>query len=381
MRSIQVFKPSYDCREVEELRLVLESGWTGLGPRTAAFEGKFAEYVGAKYAVGMNSATAALHLALVGLGIGPGDEVLVPTITFVSTAHAVSYTGATPVFCDVNRDTLCIDVKDAAGRVTEQTKAIIPVHYGGHPCDMAAIWGLAYAEQLKVVEDAAHACGSWYHSRRVGGLDSDATCFSFHAVKNLSTGDGGMVTTRLGWLDQKLRRLRWCGIDKDTWRRVADRPAGYGWHYEVAELGYKCHMNDLAAGLGLVQLEKLEEMNHRRDVISILYDLGLGGVSWIECPVVRDGCAPSHHNYVIKVECRDALNLYLKKRGIATGVHYMPIHLQPYYRSRWAGSLPVAEEVWTKLLTLPLYPDLTDEEVEYVIKNVRSFDDSISSRQ
>ena len=381
---IQVFRPSFGEEELEALREPFETGWIGLGPKTRAFEEEFAAYVGAKYAVGVNSATAALHLACVALGIGPGDEVLVPTITFVSTAHAAVYCGATPVFVDIEPDTLNISVEDIERKITPRTKAIIPVHYGGHACRMEQIWDLARRHALLVIEDASHACGSEFKGQRIGGLvGSDATCFSFHAVKNLATGDGGMITTNRVEMMRDLRRLRWVGIDKSTWDRTEQvlmevetetrRYASYGWYYEVHKLGYKCHMNDIIAAIGLVQLGKLEAANARRRQIVDYYQTAFEGVEWIERPVERDYTRSAHHNYVIKTPYRDELNLYLKEKAIATGVHYMPVHLQPYYRRRFKVSLPVAERVWTQLLTLPLYPNLADEVVSYVIESILSF--------
>ncbi len=381
---IQVFRPSYDGSELEALRGVLESGWAGLGPKTAEFEEKFAAYVGARHAVALNSATAALHLALAVCGVGPGDEILVPTLTFVSTAHAAEYCGAAPVFVDVCPDTLCMDVGDAQKKITPRTRAIVPVHYGGHACPMEEIWNLAQGHNLRVIEDAAHACGSEYRGQRIGGLDRTvATCFSFHAVKNLATGDGGMITTRREELRRRLMRLRWMGIDKTTWDRTQEakkekatgmrRYANYGWYYEVQELGYKYHMNDLTAAIGLVQLSKLERMNARRREIVRRYHAGLEEFAWIERPVEREYTRSAVHNYVIRTAFRDELNAFLKERGIASGVHYVPIHLQPYYRNRVRVSLPVAERIWTRLLTLPLYPDLSDEEVDYVIEAFREF--------
>lgn len=368
---INVFKPSYNEVEVQAVRQVFESGWIGLGPRTEEFEQKFAEYVGAKHAVAMNSATAALHLSLLALGIGPGDEVLVPTMTFVSTAHAVTYCGAKPVFVDARPDTLnasCIGLID---RQSEKTKAIIPVHYGGHTCPMD--WILEWAEEygFVVIEDAAHACGSEHRGQKIGGLASNATCFSFHAVKNLATGDGGMVTTNDGELAEKLRRLRWCGIDKTTWDRTIQGQR-YGWEYEVAELGFKCHMNDIQAAIGLVQLGKLEAANARRREIAGFYGDVLENERWIEIPVEYPYTRSAWHNYVIKTDDRDALHVYLKERGIATGVHYKPIHLQPFYYDEDV-SLPVAESVWKRLLTLPLYPDLDILNVVYITNQIKRF--------
>lgn len=379
---IQVFRPNYGEEEFQALRESFGSGWIGLGPKTAEFEQKFCQHVNARYAVALNSATAGLHLAVAAFGIGTGDEVLVPTMSFVSTAHCVLYTGATPVFCDIEPDTLNIDLEDARRRVTEHTRAIIVVHYGGLPCDMDAVHSLAGEHNLVVVEDASHACGSQYKGQPIGAL-SEATVFSFHAVKNLATGDGGMITTNLVEMYHLLRKLRWVGIDKSTWERTEEaetsleagirRYAQYSWYYEVDEIGYKYHMNDIAASLGLVQLQKLEGGNERRRQIAARYTEAFSSVKWIDTPPSKPYALSAQHNYVIKTPYRDALNAYLQDYGIATGVHYMPIHLHPLYRKRVSARLPVAEEVWTRLLTLPLYPTLTDEQVEYIIESVSSF--------
>ena len=381
---IQVFKPSLGEEELDALREIFRSGWVGLGPKTAEFERAVAAYVGAPHAVALNSATAALHLACAALGIGPGDEVLVPTITFVSTAHAPGYVGARPIFVDVDPQTLAIDLNDARRRLTPRTRAIMPVHYGGHPCDMNAVWAFAAEHNLLVIEDAAHAMGADYDGKRIGNVDrSDAVCFSFQAVKNLCVGDGGMITFKRPELLPTINRMRWCGIDKSTWDRtesiLADqaegtrRYANYGWYYEIHELGHKYHMNDIAAAIGLVQLGKLDAMNARRREIAQAYDRAFAGAGWITTPAEPTHGRSAWHNYVIRTPQRDALNLFLKERSIATGVHYMPIHLQPYYRKQARISLPVAERVWTELLTLPLYPGLTDEEVDYVCESVLSF--------
>lgn len=371
---IQVFKPSLGQDELEGLAEIFKSGWIGLGPKTTEFEQRFAEYVGIKHAVAVNSATAALHLSCLALGVGPGDEVLVPTITFVSTVHAVSYCGAKPVFVDVDSETLNIDLEDIVQKITSKTKAIIPVHYGGHACDMEKIWDIARGAHLFVIEDAAHACGGEYKGRKIGGLNSDFTCFSFQAVKNLPVGDGGMITTNDPSMVTLLNKLRWCGIDKSTWDRTEkNEHAQYGWFYEISELGYKYHMNDISAVIGLSQLKKLDTANARRRQIVEMYNEGFKDVSWIITPVEREYAKSACHNYVIKTQYRNELNIYLKDKGIATGVHYMPIHLQPYYLDKKIY-LPIAESIWTQLLTLPLYPDLTDEEVGYVINSVVSMD-------
>lgn len=377
---INVFRPSMGKEEVAAVAEVIESGWLGLGPKTAQFEEKFAAFVGADHAIATNSATAALHLACLALGVAEGDEVLVPTMTFVSTAHAVAYCGGTPVFVDVERDTLNIDPENLRSKITGRTKGIIVVHYAGHACEMEAVWEIARERGLFVIEDAAHACGSKYKGERVGGLQSDATCFSFHPVKNLATGDGGMMTTDRLEIAQLVRRLRWCGIDKSTWDRTEVADAGlrseyaqYTWYYEVAELGYKYHMSDVMAALGLVQLQKLDAMNARRREIAVMYEAALGGLSWIDLPVEHDYTESSWHAFVIKTSMRNELNVFLRERGIATGVHYMPVHLQPYYRQRIETHCPVAEDVWRELLTLPLYPDLTDQDVKQVCAQVHNF--------
>jgi perosamine synthetase len=380
---IPVFRPNLGEEELDMLREVFKSGWIGLGPKTAEFETKFADYVEAEYAVALNSATAGLHLAVAAFRIGPSDEVLVPSLSFVSTAHCVVYTGATPVFCDIEPDTLNIDLEDAAKKINERTRAIIVVHYGGLPCDMDAVHALARQHNLLVIEDASHACGSRYKGRPIGGL-SDATVFSFHAVKNLPTGDGGMVTTNRVEVMQALRKLRWVGIDKSTWDRTEEtgatmragirRYAKYSWYYEVNDLGYKYHMNDISAAIGLVQLGKVEAANDRRREIAAQYTEMLGDLDWVETPVTRPYAFSAQHNYVIKTPYRDALREHLSKQGISTGVHYMPIHLHPYYRRQSWMTLPVIEETWVKLLTLPLFPDLTDQQVQYIVDAIHNFD-------
>ena len=240
------------------MRDTLESGWIGLGPRTLAFEDAFALHVGASHCVAVNSGTAAFHLAMLALRLPPDAEVVVPALTFVSTAHAVLLAGAHIVFADVDPQTLNLDPDDLERRLSPRTRAIVPVHYGGSPCAMNEITALARARGAAVVEDAAHAAGAAYGGRKVGAL-SALTCFSFHGVKNMTTGDGGCVTTGSAEHAAHLRRLRWMGIDRDTWHRTGGTPAAL--EYEVTDLGFKYQMNDIAAAIGLVQLAKLERMN------------------------------------------------------------------------------------------------------------------------
>lgn len=356
--------------EVKAVEQVLKSGWIGLGPKTKEFEDQFAQYVGAEYAIGTNSCTAALHLALQVMGV-EGGEVITTPMTFISTNHAILYTYATPVFADIEEDTLNIRVDEIEKLVTSRTKAIVVVHYGGHSCDMDKVIAIARDKGLKVIEDAAHACGAEYKGRRIGSI-SDATCFSFHAVKNLATGDGGMITVHDERSAERLRKLCWLGISRGTWDRA--RGTAYKWEYNVEEVGFKCHMNDIAASLGIVQLAKLEKANARRREIVSRYNEAFADVDWIETLVEKKYAKSSHHNYVIKVlnGKRDELITYLANNGVSASVHYIPNHLyrlyKPYYRK-----LPVTESIWKKIVTLPLFPDLKDTDVDYIIERVKTF--------
>jgi perosamine synthetase len=371
---IQLFKPDIGAEEVAAITEVLQSGWIGLGPKTAEFEREFASFVGAPYAVGLNSGTAALHLSLILADVGPGDEVIVPSLTFVSSVAAVRYVGATPVFADVDPDTLCVSPEDVASKLSHKTKAIIPVHYGGHPCDMDELSALARGKGITVVEDAAHACGAQYKGRRVGTL-TDLTCFSFHAVKNLTTGEGGAITLSDARWDRRLRSLRWMGINRDTWDR-SNHNGTYAWQYSIDELGYKCHMSDLAAALGLVQLRRLNALNQRRLEIVRLYNNGLADLPWVQLPVERDTVRSAWHLYAIRLSRRDELIAHLKANGVAPGVHYYPIHMYKFCQP-WHTALPVTEREWPRLLSLPLHPRLTDDDVLRIIELLRRFDGGV----
>ncbi len=370
--AIPVFRPFHGEEEIAAVAEVLRSGWWGQGPKTAEFEQRFAEYVGAPLAVSVNSATAALHLALKVAGVD-GGEVISPSLTFVSTNHAILYNGATPVFADVEPDTLNIDPEDIARKVTPRTRAILVVHYGGHPADLDRIHAIASAHRLIVIEDAAHACGAVYKGRMIGSI-SPLTCYSFHPVKNLATGDGGMITLFDQAWDARLRRLRWVGINKDTWVRSAGKEKSqYSWQYDVEELGFKCHTNDINAAIGLVQLARLPQTNARRRAICAMYDEGLGDLPWLQLPVERPGVISARHNYVVRCDARDRLADWLRAHNIATSVHYIPNHFYDLYQP-YASPLPVTEREWERLLTLPLYPALTDDEVAAIIEVIRRFE-------
>ena len=366
---IPIFRPFYDEAEVRAVAEVFKSGWIGLGPKTAEFEQRFAAYIGVPHAVAVNSASAALHLALKILNLA-GGEVITTSLTFVSTNHAILYNGAVPVFADVEPDTLNIDVQSIARNITSRTRAIMVVHYGGHACDMEPIMTLAKEHDLAVVEDAAHGCGGTYKGRSLGSIGTIGA-FSFHAVKNLATGDGGMITVSDPGLDKRLRRLRWVGIDKDTWNR-SEVDQKYSWYYTVTELGFKYHMNDINAAIGLVQLGKLERSNARRREIVHYYNDRFADLGWLELPVEKSYTCSAHHNYVVKLERRDDLIAHLQKQRISAGVHYFPNHLYSLYR-QFRADVPVTERVWRRLVTLPLYPGMTDNDVERVVDAVRGF--------
>jgi len=369
---IPVFKPLMNKKEIlPELEKIFDSGWIGLGPKTAEFEKQFADYIGVKYAVAVNSATAALHLANYVLGIKTGDEVIVPAMTFISTALAPLYCGAEPVFADIEEDTLCMDSGDVERKITSKTKAIIPVHYGGHACRMDELKKIADAHKIDIIEDVAHGCGGKYKDAMLGSIGL-LGCFSFHAVKNLPTGDGGMLTTDDETIYNKLKKLRWMGIDKGTWSRSSQK--AYAWQYSVDELGFKYHMNDITAVIGLAQLRVLDEHNLLRRKIAERYSRAFEKIDWFETPVEKNYAKSAYHNYVIKVKNgkRNELNGFLLDKGISTGVHYEPIHHHGVFGGVKAD-VPVTEEVWEKLLTLPLYPGMTDEECEKVISEVINF--------
>jgi perosamine synthetase len=348
--TIPVFRPSYGEAEFQAVREVMASGWVGLGPKTAEFEKKFAEYLGVKHAIALCSGTAALHLAMVVAGLKKGDEVITTPITFVSTNHAILYVGAKPVFADVEAETANIDPKSIRKRLTKKTRAIVIVHYGGRPCKMDEIEAIAKERNLILIEDAAHGCGGEHRGRKLGAI-GQLGCFSFHAVKNLATGEGGAIVTNDDATAARLRKLRWLGITKDTWSR--ESTTQYSWYYEVVEVGFKYHMNDIPAAIGLVQLSRLAEMNARRTQWAGRYDEALKDLAWIQRPIVEPNTKPDWHNYVIQTDHRDDLNVYLAERGIATGVHYIPNnHYEMYKKCR--GKTPVSERVWKRLLTLPL---------------------------
>lgn len=368
---ISVFRPSLGREEIKAVSEVLKSGWIGNGPKTKEFERKFLSFIGGTYGVALNSATAAIHLSIVSSKIKEGDEVITPSLTFVATNHPILMQKAVPVFCDVDYDTLCADPKDIEKKITPKTKAIIVVHYGGHPVDMDPVVKLCKDRNLRLIEDCAHASGSYYKGKHVGTF-GDFGCFSFAAIKNLTTGDGGMLVGVSKESIEYARTLAWSGISESTWERAKGKKLK--WQYNVVSTGWKYQMNDIAAAIGLVQLKKLKDNNFKRKKITENYNRELKDVSWIETPVVRTYAKSSYHNYVIKVpqNLRDKLSGHLSHNGITTSVHYMPSHHYLLYR-KFKAYVPVTDKVWKKILLLPIYPDLTERDQDKVIDAIRTF--------
>ncbi len=364
---IPLFKPSCGKEEIEAVTEVLKSGWWGLGPKTKEFEEQFASYIGTKYAVCLNSATAALHLSLKILDLPEGSEIITTPVTFISTAFAIQYSNLKPVFADVCRDTLNIDPDDVRKKITPKTKAILPVHFGGHICDMDELMSIASRHNLFLIEDAAHAAGSSFNGKKAGSFGQFG-CFSFHAVKNLAMGDGGMITLNDKKSYERLLRLRWLGIDKSTFSRKLK--SHYSWDYDVKELGFKCHGNDILSSIGLAQLEKLESTNKKRREIFKKYNEALK--DFVETPVWRQGHISACHNYIAKVEDRDALIEYLNTHDISAGVHYKPLYLHSYYKGL-KTDCPITDQIWTKLISLPMFPDLKNEESDKLIECIKAF--------
>lgn len=363
-------RPSIGEEELAAVKKVFDSGWLGMGSVVKEFEDAVADFLGARHVVATNTGTSALHLALDSIGLKPGDEVIVPSLTFVATVQAISATGAIPVFCDVEEDTLNMDLSDAEAKITDKTKVIVPVHYRGVPCNMDGIFKLAEEFDLRVVEDAAHAFGSYYKGKRIGSF-GDLTCFSFDPVKNVTCGEGGAVTFSDAGIQELLHRKRILGIDRDTWSRYHDKRS---WVYDVTTQGYRYHMSNINAAIGLVQLKKYEKLNSRKISIAKIYDQEFSKLDNIEL-LQTDYDGLSFFIYVVKVKNgRDKLMKYLESQGIGTGIHYIPCHLFSFYRKRKI-SLPVTEKAYEQIITLPLFPDMTDEQVEYVISTVKKWKD------
>lgn len=368
--------PQIDEEAIAEVVATLRGDWITTGPRTKAFEAQFGEYLGAisGTSVMLNSCTAGLHCALVALGMGPDDEVILPTLTFAATANVIEHVGARPVFVDVQEDTLCIDPAAVERAITSRTRAIVPVHLAGHPAALDEIFALSKRHSLAVLEDAAHALPAWYKGRMIGSR-SNFSAFSFYATKNITTGEGGALTGDPEMLDT-VRVLSLHGLSRDAWKRYDN--AG-SWRYDVATPGFKYNMTDIQAALGAHQLRRLETFHQRRQKIARRYTAALAGHTAFQTPVEREEVVSSWHLYILRLHLdeltidRDEFMVELNKRKIGNSVHFIPLHLMSFYRLKYQyqpQDFPVAYNAFQRSISLPLYPRMTDEDVEDVIESV-----------
>jgi len=377
--------PSIGEEEIAEVVDSLRSGWITSGPKVKRFEAEFSHYIGCRHAIAVNSCTAALHIALTALDIGPGDEVIVPTLTFCSSANVVVHAGARPVLADVGED-LNVRGETIEGAITPRTKAIMLVHHSGQACDLAAVYDIARKHRLAVIEDAAHAVGAEYNSHKIGasyhtqilGSVQHITCFSFYAIKNLTTGEGGMIVTTDDDLAERMRLLSLHGMNRDAWKRYSS--AG-SWFYEVQEAGFKYNMTDIQAAMGIHQLKKLDQFIDVRARYAGMYSEAFAEMVEVETPLVHQDRKHAWHLYVIKLALerlkidRAQFIEELRAQNIGASVHFIPVHLHPYYQERFGyqrGDLKQAEYLYDRIVSLPLYPGMTEGDVQDVIRAVRS---------
>lgn len=369
--------PQIGEEEISSVVSTLRSGWLTTGSMVKEFERVFAEQLGCRHAIAVNSCTAALHLALEAIGLQEGDEVIVPTMTFAATAEVVTYFKARPVLVDVQADTLNMDIDKLEEAITPKTKAIIPVHFAGHPCDMDPILAMATKYGLKVIEDAAHALPAQYKGQSIGTL-GDLTCFSFYATKNITTGEGGMVTTDDDQWAKRIRQMSLHGLSRDAWNRYTSQGS---WYYEIASPGFKYNMTDIAAAIGIPQLEKNQTFWEIRQRYAQLYIEGFHDMPEIRMPSIVGDVQHAWHLFVIQLEL-DRLRIdrgefieLLRKYQIGTSVHFIPLHHHPWYRRELNYcdlDFPVASAAYERILSLPLYPKMALSDVQYVVEVVRN---------
>ena len=361
--------------EVKEIIQTLNSGWLTTGQKTRLFEKTFADYIGCKHAIGLNSCTSGLHLSLVVSGVSSGDEVITSPITFPATTNVIVHQNAKPVFVDVEPETLNINCSEIESKINDSTKAILPVHFAGHPCDMDTIISLAQKHNLTVIEDAAHALESKYHGNKIGAI-GNFTAFSFYATKNITTGEGGMLTTNDDHYADKLRILSLHGISKNAWKRYGKE--GFQ-HWELLMPGYKYNMFDMQASLGIHQIKKVESFLNRRVQIVKKYNDAFEKTEEIQLLKPESNIKHAHHLYVIVIKTenlkvsRDEVLNEIQKRGIGVAVHFRSLHLQPFFKQHFnykKGMFPQAEYLSDRVISLPLYPKMTDEDVSRVIETV-----------
>jgi len=366
-------RPSVDDGDVRAMMRVFDSEWLTTGPKVGEFETGFADFVGAAEAVAVSNGTAALHCAIYGLDVGPGDEVIVPAMTFAASANSVVYQGATPVFADVDPDTLLLDPADVERKITARTKAVMAVDYAGQPCDYDQLRRVA-GDRIKLIDDACHAVGGSYKNRPVGTL-ADLNTFSFHPVKHFTTGEGGMITTDDSDLAQRMRVFRNHGITSDH-RQRADQGSFF---YEMVDLGFNYRLTDFQCALGLSQLPKVPEFVRRRQEIAGIYDKAFADMPAVRPLRTRPDVTHAYHLYVVQFDPerstvnRDVIFAALRAEGIGVNVHYVPVHQHPYYRQRYGlscGLCPVAEAAYERIVSLPIFPAMNDQDAQDVVDSV-----------
>lgn len=369
--TIPVSRPTTGSEELQAIAEVLESGWLGMGSTTYAFEQELIGLIGCRHMIAVNTGTSALHIALDGFGVGAGDEVIVPSLTFAASVQAILACGATPVFCESLPDDLLVDVADVARRITPRTKAVMPVHYCGQACDMDGLLRLAEAHGLWIIEDAAHAFGSSYKGRKIGSF-GHATCFSFDPIKTITCGEGGAVAVQDDEKAELIQRKRSLGIDRDTWHRYRNQRA---WEYDITTTGYRYHMPNFCAAIGLAQLPRLEGFIRRRREICRRYDAAFGGLVTLRTLQVNyEETVP--FTYIVRVMGgrRDAFISFLAQRSVGTGIHYIPNHTHSFFEKYVREELPVTSAIGEEIVTLPLFSDMTEDHVNAVLRSVTEFD-------
>jgi len=369
--------PDIGREEINNVVRCLKSGWLTTGNLNFEFEGLLEDYLGAKEVICLDSCTSALHLSLAASGIGRGDEVITTPFTFAATANVIVHCGAKPVFCDIDRQTYNIDTEQIRNKITKRTRAIIPVHFAGYPCDLKSIYRIAGKYGITVVEDAAHALGSAIDGKRIGSFPG-ITCFSFYATKSITTGEGGCVALRDKKLARKIRVLRFHGIDRDAWKRYAK---GGRWKYDIVEAGYKNNMTDVLAAIGIAQIKRADSFIKLRQKISARYGSAFKGLAGFQTPAADKDIVHSRHLYPCLIEKnefgmdRNKFIVSMDRVGVGTSVHYIPLHLHSFYRKKYGykkGDFPVAEEIGGKIVSIPLYSKMTDTQVDRVITAVKS---------
>lgn len=375
-KSLPPFSPLIANEEINEVIDTLKSRWISTGPKVQLFQKIIEKYVGCNYVVALNSCTAGLHLSLLAAGVGQGDEVITSPFTFAATANVIIHVGAKPIFVDIQKDTFNIDPYLIEKAITKKTKAIIPVHYGGHPCDMDEILKIAKKNKLIVIEDAAHAIGAKYRGRNVGAM-SNFTSFSFYATKNITTGEGGAVCVKDKKAAEKIRMMGLHGMDRDAWKRYSK--GGY-WYYEVKYPGFKYNMTDIQASLGIHQIKKLDKFIAKREKMAQFYNKSFSDIPEIKTQATRNYVKHARHLYSIILDLeklkigRDEFFKAMDAENIGTSVHFIPVHLHPYYRDTFGferGDYPNAEYIFDRIISLPLNPAMTNKDAEDVVKAVR----------